>query len=582
MKKENHNSIVGAVSPFDTEEAARINTARKSYLEEFLSGLVVQGGVKRVLDVGCGYGYFSNYLKSTKLHVVAVDGRRENVAEAKNRYPDIDFHVYDIENPSCLSLGSFDLVLCFGLLYHLENPFQAIRHLYALSDPYLLIETMIAPDRSAISLLYEESPSNNQGLNYMAWMPTESGFVKMLYQAGFEGVYRSTPLPDHEQFRPSLLRRKARTVFLAMRRPQTNELIIGKMRFSLIPEPNIPVSSLPVWDSWLGKLLRPLRMPKVFALDLFDRLSQYFPASLIRRVCQWTARPRPLRRWPGWVFGAGEDKTRLSILIRMLLWRALSSKSSCVPFILRWHNGIKILAYPQVELCRSLFVTGTYEPNEFAYLSGILKPGMVFIDAGAYLGLYSLFASTLVGEEGTVLAVEPSRRDYQRLKENTDLNHKKNIRLIPIGLSNDSSEHDLRIADEMHSGQNTLGGFAYPGVQAIGRQCVRVERLDDVVQKERFKRVDVIKMDTEGHELFVLQGARETIDRFKPLLLVELVDRSLSLQGCGADQVWDFLVRMGYQILQFDDATGLPVVAEKKPFYQENIVAIHKSRLEKQ
>jgi FkbM family methyltransferase len=505
------------------------------------------------------------------------------VAEAKNRHPDIDFHVHDIESPSCLSLGTFDMVLCFGLLYHLENPFQTIRNLYALADPYLLIETMIAPGRSAVSVLYEESQSNNQGLNYIAWMPTESGFVKMLYQAGFEGVYRSTPLPDHEQFRHSLLRRRSRTVFLAMKRANgAMELKLGKLRFDLIPEPKITVSSLPVWDSLLGKLLRPLRMPKVFAIDLFDRVSQHFPASLIRLICRWTARPRPLRRWPGWVFGAGEDKTRLSILIRMLLWRAFSSKSSNAPFILRWHNGIKIHAYPRVELCRSLFVTGYYEPNEFAYLSGILKPGMIFIDAGAYLGLYSLFASTLVGEEGTVLAVEPSRRDFQRLKENAELNKRKNIRLLPIGLSNDSSDRDLLVADETHSGQNTLGGFAYPGVKEDGRLRVRVERLDDVVQKEGFKQVDIIKMDTEGHELFVLQGARETIARFKPLLLVELVDRSLSLQGCSADQVWDFLTRMGYQILQFDIATGLPVVSDKKPFYQENIIAVHKSRVEKQ
>jgi FkbM family methyltransferase len=207
---------------------------------------------------------------------------------------------------------------------------------------------------------------------------------------------------------------------------------------------------------------------------------------------------------------------------------------------------------------------------------------MIFIDAGAYLGLYSLFASTLVGEEGTVLAVEPSRRDFQRLKENAELNKRKNIRLLPIGLSNDSSDRDLLVADETHSGQNTLGGFAYPGVKEDGRLRVRVERLDDVVQKEGFKQVDIIKMDTEGHELFVLQGARETIARFKPLLLVELVDRSLSLQGCSADQVWDFLTRMGYQILQFDIATGLPVVSDKKPFYQENIIAVHKSRVEKQ
>jgi len=563
------------VSPFETVEAARINAARKSFLEECLSGLIVQGGVKRALDVGCGYGYFSNCLKSAKLHVVAFDGRRENVAEAKNQYPDIDFCVHDIENPSCLNLGSFDFVLGFGLLYHLENPFQAIRNLFALTDQYLLIETMIAPYRATASVLYEEPQSDNQGLRYLAWMPTESGFVKMLYQAGFEGVYHTTHLPEHEQFHSSLTRRKVRTVFLAVKRAEgVHELKLGKIKFRLIPEPKIPISSLHVWDSLLGRLLRPLTEPKIFALNVFDGLANYFPAPLILATCQFLARSRPLRRWPGWVFGAGEDMTRPSTLIRWLLWRAYSSKKLIAPFIIKWHGGIKILSHPHVELCRSLFVTGTYEPNEFVYLSDILKPGMVFIDAGASLGLYSLFASTLVGEEGAVLAVEPSRRDFQRLKENTELNHRKNIRLMPIGLSNVSSDRDLLLADEMHSGQNTFGGFAYPGVQDIGRQRVRVERLDDLVQKEKFKRVDVIKMDTEGHELFVLQGARETIERFKPVLLVELVDRSLSLQGCSSDQVWDLLIKMGYQIFQFDAATGLPVAAEKKPFYQENIVAI--------
>lgn len=581
MKNAGQHHII--VSPFDTADAARINTARKSFLEELLPDLMGQGGVKRVLDVGCGYGFFSNYLKSANLYVVAFDGRRENAAEAKNRYPDIDFHVYDIENPSCLNLGSFDLVLCFGLLYHLENPFQAIRNLYALSDKYLLIETMVAPYRSAVSVLYEESQSDNQGPRYLAWMPTESGFVKMLYQAGFEGVYRSTPLPEHEQFRRSLTRRKARTIFLVTKgMGRDPEIKFGNAQFRLIPEPSAPVSSLHAWDSIIGKLLRPLRTPQAFGLHVFDLVSKHTPASLIVRACNALAIPRPLRRWPGWVLGAGDYKTHLPTLIRLLLWRAFSSKTSNSPFIIKWHNGIKILAHPKAETCLALFVTGYYEPNEFSFLNRILKPGMVFIDIGANLGLYSLFASTLVGEEGTVLAIEPSEREFQRLKTNAELNHRRNICLMQIGLSNESSERNLRIADEVHSGHNTFGDFAYTGVQQEGQQRARVQRLDDVVQKEGFKRVDVIKMDAEGHELFVLQGAVETIKRFKPTLFVELVDRSLSLQGCTSDQVWDCLTNMGYRILQFDVSTGLPVVADKKSYYQENIVAIHTSRLEMQ
>lgn len=567
------------VSPFETEEAARINAARKSFLEESLSGLLAQGGVKRVLDVGCGFGYFSNYLKGMDLQIAAFDGRRENVTEARRRYPEIDFHVYDIEDPSCRTLGSFDLVLCFGLLYHLENPFQAIRNLFALSDKYLIIETMVVPSRSSVAVLFEESRADNQGLRYLAWIPTESGFVKMLYQAGFGGVYYPTRLPDHEQFNRSLTRRKARTIFLVTKGPGCDpEIKFGNAQFRRIPEPIAPVSSLPAWDSMIGKLLRPLRTPQAFGLQVFDLLGKHIPASLIVRACNALATPRPLRRWPGWVLGAGDYKTHLPTLIRLLLWRAFSSRPSNSPFIIKWHNGIKILAYPQVETCLALFVTGYYEPNEFSYLNGLLGPGMVFIDIGANLGLYSLFASTLVGKHGTVLAIEPSEREFQRLKANLELNPGSNISPMQLGLSNQSSERHLRIADEVHSGHNTFGDFAYAGVRQEGQQRARVQRLDDVVRKAGLKRVDVIKMDAEGHELFVLEGAVETINRFKPTLFVELVDRSLSLQGCTSDQVWDFLIRNGYQIYQFDAVTGLPVLAGKKQVYQENIVAIHRDR----
>jgi FkbM family methyltransferase len=571
--------MMTGVSQFDTEEAARINAARKSFLEDFLSGLMAQGGVKRVLDVGCGYGYFSNYLKSVNLHVVALDGRRENATEAKRRYPEIDFHVYDIEDPSCRTLGSFDLVLCFGLLYHLENPFQVIRNLFALSDKYLIIETMIMPYRSSVAVLFEESRADNQGLRYLAWIPTQSGFVKMLYQAGFSGVYRPTRWPDHEQFHRSLTRRRARTILLVTKGLGADPVInFGKAQFRLIPEPSVPVSALFAWDSLIGKLLRPLRTPQAFGLYVFDLVSNLTPAALIVRACNALAIPRPLRCWPGWVLGAGDYKAHPPTLIRLLLWRAFSSKTSNSPFIIKWHNGIRILAYPKVQTCLALFVTGFYEPNEFSFLNRILRPGMVFIDIGANLGLYSLFASTLVGEEGTVLAIEPSEREFQRLKMNAELNHGRNIRLLQIGLSNESSERNLRIADEVHSGHNTFGHFAYTGVQQEGQQRARVQRLDDLVRKEGYKRVDVIKIDAEGHELFVLQGAVETIKQFKPTLFVELFDRSLSLQGCTSDQVWDFLIQMGYQIYQFDAVTGLPVLAEKKQGYQENIVAIHRDR----
>src|SRR6266540_299913 len=121
------------VAPFDTPYTLRFNEARKALMGRLLQEIINGERVSNALDVGCGFGYFSQYLKQSGIEVMGIDGRPENVEEARKRYPDIDFKVYDIEELSVGSLGQYDLVLCFGLLYHLENPFRAIRNLSSLT-----------------------------------------------------------------------------------------------------------------------------------------------------------------------------------------------------------------------------------------------------------------------------------------------------------------------------------------------------------------------------------------------------------------------------------------------------------------
>jgi SAM-dependent methyltransferase len=167
------------------------------------------------LDVGCGFGFFSGYLNELGFKTRAFDGRAKNVEEAKKRYAKIEFSAGDIEGPSIVSLGPSDLVLCVGVLYHLENPFLAIRNLAALTRKVLVIESMIVPSRSQVAYMFEEPNVENQGLNYVALIPSESWFVKCLYKAGFPYVYRSRTLPDHEEFSTSLMAKRHRTVLVA-------------------------------------------------------------------------------------------------------------------------------------------------------------------------------------------------------------------------------------------------------------------------------------------------------------------------------------------------------------------------------
>src|ERR1700730_17542520 len=201
---------LGKVPVFDQHHYESLNESRRSVVSRLLVQLEKDIGLATAADVGCGLGYFSELLQSRGLRVSAVDGREQNVSEGRARYQGINFIVGDIENPAILEIGIFDLVLCFGLLYHLENPLRWIRNLCSLTEEVLLVESMCAPGKDPRMELLDEFEVEDQGLNYVAFYPTEACLVKMFYRAGFSFVYGFAALPDHEDFRETEKKKKAR------------------------------------------------------------------------------------------------------------------------------------------------------------------------------------------------------------------------------------------------------------------------------------------------------------------------------------------------------------------------------------
>jgi SAM-dependent methyltransferase len=197
------------------------------------------------LDVGCGFGYFSNWLSELGLEVTAVDGRRDNVAEASRRHPHVRFEVANVEDQLLTGVRTFDFVLCFGLLYHLENPFAAVRNLAAVSSNVLLIESVCAPGREVAAYMYEERQGLDQGINYIALIPTEAWLIKALYAAGFSFVYRTSRPPEHIDFRSRVGKKRRRIVLVASKREVISPLLV------LAHEPR---TRRYIWDSF-GSLL---------------------------------------------------------------------------------------------------------------------------------------------------------------------------------------------------------------------------------------------------------------------------------------------------------------------------------------
>jgi 2-polyprenyl-3-methyl-5-hydroxy-6-metoxy-1,4-benzoquinol methylase len=237
---------------FDMEHARRFSERRKEFLKRLLPPLVSTHDLKTALDAGCGIGFFASYLTDMALKVTALDARADNIAEAKRRYPDVEFCVHNLEDPTVRELGSFDFTFCLGLLYHLENPFQAIRNLQALTRKILLIETIVTPSQLPIAALVDECQGEDQSLRYIAFIPSEACLIKMLYNAGFPFVYSVTMFPEHEEFRGTFKRKRRRTMIIASKIELQSSLL------QLLSEPPTP-------DLWLKGWANFLRMHRVNA-----------------------------------------------------------------------------------------------------------------------------------------------------------------------------------------------------------------------------------------------------------------------------------------------------------------------------
>jgi SAM-dependent methyltransferase len=232
---------------FDLPHAERLAEAKKRVFHSFLPDLIREADLRTAIDIGCGFGYFTKYLKDLGLEVSAFDARIENAQETAKRNPDCKVWVDDIESLST-NPGSFDLVLCLGLLYHLENPFLALRHLYSLTEKIAIIETMVAPFVLPVTVLIEEPEGQDQSLRYVAQIPSQSWLLKVLSKVGFPFIYELKGRPRHSDFHAGLFVERRRIILVASKLP----LHQSCLREVTVP----PVTNRWMWYRWgISRLL---------------------------------------------------------------------------------------------------------------------------------------------------------------------------------------------------------------------------------------------------------------------------------------------------------------------------------------
>lgn len=219
---------------FDDDSYLAINEARWTAAQRILHAC--RPG-RTCLDIGCGPGWFTAHLIDLGLATVGVDARPELIAEARRRVPKAKFVAATIESEAdTAALEPVDIGFCFGLLYHLENPFAAIRNLRRLVRGHLLIETQVCPSPEPVFRLVAEGRNETQGIRFHGLVPSRAALVKTLRAAGFAHVARYTGVVDHEDFRDSAVRFHRREIFVASDGP-------GNMS-DLVLEPEVDAPKL--------------------------------------------------------------------------------------------------------------------------------------------------------------------------------------------------------------------------------------------------------------------------------------------------------------------------------------------------
>jgi FkbM family methyltransferase len=167
---------------------------------------------------------------------------------------------------------------------------------------------------------------------------------------------------------------------------------------------------------------------------------------------------------------------------------------------------------------------------------------MVFVDVGANMGEYSLFAAKRL-TKGKVFSFEPLSSIRDAFTENIRLNDFDNIEVYPFGLSAQEETLSIHEFEDVHEGLATF----YPGDrQSKNSTKIQLKTFDDVAAAANVKRIDFIKIDIEGGELKALQGCAAVIKRYRPLFMVEINKETYKTGGYVPGDVMDFFSKWNY------------------------------------
>lgn len=234
---------------------------------------------------------------------------------------------------------------------------------------------------------------------------------------------------------------------------------------------------------------------------------------------------------------------------------------------------------PYFDANRGFFDYWGNDTGDLGFLWKVLAPGMVFMDIGAYHGIYSVVAANKLKDTGEIFAFEPSPREYQRLRMHLRLNRVAIAHGEMLAMGRTASKTSFF---QVNAGDTTRNGLRQPASRdSVTEISVNTVSLDEYVRARNIARVDVIKLDVEGGEIDVIRGGQKVFGDLRPVLICEVLDATTEVWGYQAREIIKAVRDFDYDWFDFNLNGSIGVHVERQAYPQvKNYLAIPREKRE--
>jgi FkbM family methyltransferase len=193
-----------------------------------------------------------------------------------------------------------------------------------------------------------------------------------------------------------------------------------------------------------------------------------------------------------------------------------------------------------------------YEPSVYTHLKSLVKPGAVVLDVGAHVGLFTILLAHLVTSKGRVFAFEPTPATHAALSDHLKLNNVADrVEVVREAISDAVGEAPFHTVQ--YSPENTLN-TVHSRLGSSEQVLVPVTTIDAFCEARKIKPT-LIKIDIEGYEWHALRGAKETLSRYRPDVLVEVHPMNWAEIGESLESAFRTLKFLGYSAIPLEGQT---------------------------